>query len=195
MKKILLLSILISFPINAAPPVTHQFTNGTTIEASQVNANYQELADRIEAADVSTNLQSLSTDVGILQGQVLQLQSQLDQLNTQNKKQLIGATIGTIPYSQILNRFEVVSLCQSEFTESTVCSIEDINNTVNIPALSMLPVDRGALIIDIDNVSSNYGLRCLASNGYINTNVFADLSSLGTSSLGCVENINIACCR
>ena len=44
--------LIASSPAFAAPPVQHIFSNGQSADANQVNENFQELADRIEAVPV-----------------------------------------------------------------------------------------------------------------------------------------------
>ena len=112
-KKAIIIFSIITSVSSAAPPVTHQFTNGTTIEAAQVNANYQELADRIE----------------VLQNQVVQLQ------NIQ-PKQLVGFTLSTIGATQSRNYIVLTNLCQAEFPGSRVCNTREIAETVNYPTLT-----------------------------------------------------------
>ena len=185
MKKLFLFSItLFSATLYAAPPVTHQFTNGTTIEASQINSNYQELADRIEAINKTAEVTGLSTDVTVLQGQVQLLQTQLLQAISNNSKQLIGFTTSTILSAQTSHYLNSVSVCQYDFPGSTVCIGDDIKNTVNIPVLLG---NEGAMIY-----TSKTGIGvspvCLHSNGRMESNV-------GATGSRCNVDIKIACCR
>ena len=150
-KKAIILISLFTSTVGAAPPVTHQFTNGTTIEASQINSNYQELADRIET----------------LQNQVVQLQ------NIQ-PKQLVGFTIATVSVGQTQQAFTLHQLCQSEYPNSSMCTSQDIKNTINIPAL----VDGTAAWIYQETVNT-----C--------NRVF----STGTISSDCGLTLGVACCR
>ncbi len=186
MKNLLLLSLLtFSSLLYAAPPVTHQFTNGTTIEASQVNSNYQELADRIEAADVSINIQGLSTDVGVLQGQVLQLQNALAGLSIQNNKQLVGFTSITFaPGGGLRNYLDNIALCQSEFPGSSLCTVDDIYNTTLLP---LLPTSSGGVAFLRNSSGAGITPYCVTSKGDVEAGV------IGTSSCGI--NTKLACCK
>ena len=184
--RILLPFLMVGFSaiVNAAPPVTHQFTNGTTIEAAQVNANYQELADRIEVSDNTATVNGLSTNVSVLQGQVQLLQTQLEQALSKNNKQLIGFTTTTILSAQTSHYLNSITVCQNDFPGSTVCVGDDIKNTVNVPTL---PENSGAMIY-----TSRTGIivnpLCLLSNGRMESNV-------GNTGSACVIDIKIACCR
>lgn len=185
MKNLLLLSLLtFSSLLYAAPPVTHQFTNGTTIEASQVNSNYQELADRIEAADVSINIQGLSTDVGVLQGQVLQLQNALAGLSIQNNKQLVGFTSVAFTQGGVFNNLDNIALCQSEFPGSTLCTVDDIYNTTLLP---LLPTSSAGLAFLRNSSGGARTPYCVNSKG--------DIDAGGIGAASCSINTKLACCK
>ena len=168
----------------AAPPVTHQFTNGTTIEAAQVNANYQELADRISAIDTTVTVQVLSTDVGVLQGQVLQLQNALAGLTNQNNKQLVGFTSITFAPGGLLNYLDNIALCQSEFPGSSLCTVDDIYNTTLLP---LLPTSSGGVAFLRNSSGAGITPYCVTSKGDVEAGV------IGTSSCGI--NTKLACCK
>ncbi len=100
----------------AAPPVTYQFTNGTTIEASQINSNYQELADRIEA-----------------------LQNQINELKGLSPKQLVGFTSVTYTSDQARGYPKINSDCDSQFTGSMMCKSSDIANSFQVSGIPSTP--------------------------------------------------------
>ena len=203
MKKLFLFSItLFSLTLNAAPPVTHQFTNGTTIEASQVNANYQELADRIEVVDKTAEVISLSTDVSVLQGQVVSLQNQITQLQNVQPKQLVGFT--TADAATTSNYLALTVQCQVEFVDSRICTTKEIVETVNIPTLPsgvsarVAPSSYNSISLDggtskiveafVGDVGST-NARCLT--------VTSNLTSGGGFFVGCssTSGYKVACCR
>ncbi len=198
MKKIiiLLLPLCISIAANAAPPVTYQFTNGTTIEASQVNANYQELADRIATSDTTAIVQGLSTDVGVLQSQVLQLQ------NIQ-PKQLVGFTAADATSSS--DYLALTAQCQLEYPDSRICSTKEIIETVNIPVLS---ADTSARVAPSGNYSVAIGSGALRvyegfagpvsdnTEEYLNSVSGCLRYSTGSGfSANCNSGPKVACCR
>ena len=174
MKKLFLVVAIFTPSVFSAPPVTHQFTNGTTIEASQVNSNYQELADRIEA----------------LQNQVVQLQ------NTQ-PKELVGFTATTFPQSQSKSYFILNAACESEFTGSKICNTIEIANSSIIPALDasssawVKPSYKG-----ITGTTSPLLAEEIVGVAY-NTADCIQVDANGTFSVSCDNPLNksVACCR
>ncbi len=174
MKKLFLFSITIfSLTLNAAPPVTYQFTNGTTIEASQVNANYQELADRIEV-----------------------LQNQVNTMKSNAQMSLVGFT--TALTSNNNGEFTKLSqLCYAEFADSRICNIKEALETVNPPALGasekawvmsngVIAVSAGSGSISIlDSIIGVGSTNCLSFN------------STGKTSGACngTDQYRVACCR
>ena len=176
---------LYSNALFAAPPVTYQFANGTTIEASQVNANYQELADRIEVSDNTATVNGLSTDVSVLQGQVLQLQNELAGLTVQNKKQLAGFTAATIPLNSRENTLDNIALCQSEFLGSALCTVNDIYNTTVLP---ILPSNSGGIVFEINSSGWARTVYCANSKGLVS-------SDTTSGSSPCAINTKLACCK
>ena len=179
-KAIILISLFASISY-AAPPVTYQFTNGTTIEASQINSNYQELADRIE----------------VLQNLLLTLQS-----NTQ--KSLIGYTTALSTNSNG-EYIKLSQLCYSEFNDSRICTSKEVLETVNPPTLGVTerawamptsiipsPTTAGISYDSFTGVGGGDTLESSINCLSIGTNQPLDAS--------CADNFNlyqyrVACCR
>ena len=176
-KKAIILFSFITSVSSAAPPVTYQFTNGATIEASQVNGNYQELADRIEV-----------------------LQNQVTQLQNLKPKQLVGfTTADTMTGSNFLT---LTKQCQSEFTGSRICNTREIIETVNIPTL---PVNVSARVaptkftsidggIVIEEVIGRFG-SSISSCIYVDSDGIIEEGS-GFKVTGCEPSgKKVACCN
>lgn len=179
MIKLILSPLLcISNLLNAAPPVTYQFSNGTTIEASQVNGNYQELADRIE----------------ILQNQITSLQ------NIQ-QKQLVGFT-AAVAISR--NPLRMTAQCQTEYPNTRVCTAKEVMETIDLPVIPDNVIVRVVPDLGLDSTPGSAGysnsiylgaelgvdsLSCLAfSTGTATTDSKPFLAS-------CNAGFKIACCR
>ena len=172
-KKAVILFSLITSVSSAAPPVTHQFTNGTTIEASQINSNYQELADRIE----------------VLQNQVTQLQ------NIQ-PKQIIGFTSAD---ANSFNPLGLTAQCQIEFANSRVCTSKEIIETTVIPTL---PVNAFARVMPVNLQTQGLSAGVVSSNGglMVNYGKCATFSTSTTSEDLLISNcsltgVKVACCQ
>ena len=172
-KKVIVLFSLITSVTNAAPPVAHQFTNGTTIEASQVNANYQELADRIEV-----------------------LQNQINTMQSNAPKSLVGFT--TALSSNSNGEFTKLSqLCYAEFADSRICNTKEARETVNPPVLGaserawvmsneVIAITAGSSAqLVIDSISGVGNPNCLS------------LDSSGKTFGACnnTDQYRVACCR
>lgn len=179
-KMLLFLAVCVSTSINAAPPVTHQFTNGTTIEASQVNANYQELADRIE----------------VLQNQVLTLQNN-------SQKTLIGytAAYSTNSYGEYV---KLSNICYSEFIDSRICSSKEAIETINPPSLGN--TDRAWVrptSLKVTSSGGYYDSFSGLSGSYASPESSIRCMSIGLNpemKLGCSDNFGlvqykVACCK
>ena len=176
-KKAVIIFSFITSVSSAAPPVTHQFTNGTTIEASQINSNYQELADRIES-----------------------LQSQLTIFQSQQSKQLIGFT--TADAISDTNFLTLTTQCQNEFTGSRICNTREIIETVNIPTLPVnvsarvaptkfTSIDGGFVIEEIIGKVGSSTPVCL----YVDSDgIIANGSGFKVTGCGSLGK-KVACCR
>ena len=202
--KLLLLLMFISTSLNAAPPVTHQFTNGTTIEASQVNANYQELADRIEVSDNTLAVTTNSSEIAVLQGQITSLQNQLTALQTITQKQFIGFTSAD---ALSRNYLRMTAQCQSEYAGSRVCTVKEIVETVDLPVIPDNVTARVApeLGLDADYGGSTSILSSIYLGNQISQNTLSCLIySTGTAVIDSIpfsancsttDSYKVACCR
>ncbi len=106
MKRIIIIaSLIISFNVYAAgDPVPNIFTAGESIVASEFNANFQELANRID------NLQT----------------------NNSSLLQFVGNSSGTI--DGISGVRAMTELCQVTHPISRICTTEEYTKTINFPA-------------------------------------------------------------
>ena len=201
--RILLPFLMVGFSaiVNAAPPVTHQFTNGTTIEASQVNANYQELADRIEVSDNILTVTTNSSEIAVLQGQIIGLQNQLTSLQNVSQKQLIGFTTADVVSR---NPLRMTAQCQAEFTGSRVCTVREIIETVNLPILPENVTARVApsLGMDSQDLSSSFyslylgnGVNASSISCLYYTTGSATIDNSTPFGASCNVGFKVACCR
>ncbi|MFL0810028.1 MAG: hypothetical protein K6L76_06415 [Agarilytica sp.] len=88
MKKILPItlatSLISSLTFAQATPVTNQFSSGQPARASEVNANFQELADRIEtnATDINTNTSNITTNTSSISSNAGSISANTGTINT-----------------------------------------------------------------------------------------------------------------
>jgi hypothetical protein len=181
MKRILLLLLLVSSTTNAAPPVTYQFTDGTTIEAPQINANYQELADRIEL-----------------------LQNQIASMQNNAQKSIIGFTTALSTTNETGHFAKFSQLCYAEFVDSRICNTKEVRETVNPPLLgvgerawvmptNIIPVEVGSTAIKYDSIS---GLGTTGGNGSgcLSVDVNGAYDQFCNNNFG-PNQYRVACCK
>ncbi len=203
MKSIIAAAIALIFAQNsyAAPPVTHQFTNGSTIEAAQMNSNFQELADRIEVVDNRAAVTTNSSEIAALKSLVSSLQSQVESLQNLNSRVLVGYTSIDYPGDQSRHYLKLNSQCDLDFPGSRLCSTTELSNSNNInpvPAAGAWVKPRYTSIAasvpytSIDEMAGelkNYSCVHLTSAGILQ--VSEDIFSSGCT----LKVLPAACCR
>lgn len=140
--------IITGLVVAAGAPVTNQFTAGDPIVANDINANFQELADRNDVTQTAVtqtqgDVTTLQSDLAVLQGTVSSIS------NSGSSRQLVGFSSGTAAGDAGIKVF--TELCDADFAGSGMCTSEEIVKTksfANLPVIStsawVLPVLAGS---------------------------------------------------
>jgi hypothetical protein len=197
---LLVASLIFPVRILAAPPVTHQFTNGTTIEAAQMNANFQELADRIEVIDIRPAVTTNTSDIAALQAQLTSLQDQLNTLQSQKPKLLVGYSVTTFSKEQAVEHIRLNSACNADFPGSTLCSTVEMSSSTFLTPAPTSSAWLKPKFVSITNGTAGIlfsdeviGLVRPENCHYINASgkIISDSTSFGN----CDFTLPAACCR
>lgn len=129
--------VICGFVSAAGTPVTNQFSAGNPIIANDINADFQELADRNAATQASvtqnqSNISTLQSDVAALQGNISTI------TNSGSLKHLVGFSSGTTLGSGGLK--VMTDLCGSDFPGSRICTSEEIVKSTSFPTITVTAV-------------------------------------------------------
>lgn len=175
------------YVIAAGAPVSNQFIAGDPIIANDVNANFQELADRIDV-----NSTAISQ---MLEGQL---------------RQIVGFSTTTVTGHAGLKA--ITEACSSDFPGSRICTSEEIVKSTNFPSITpyaeawVLPVLSGSgnpgsevntapALDKYSGIGFNDG-RYLTCGGWAGSNLQALVvtTEFRFMLVGCASARNVACC-
>ena len=174
----------------AGDAVTHSFSAGGSIVATEMNANFQDLANRNDATQ--TQVTQNATAISNLQS------------NEVAVLQYLGNTSTTLDGGQGIRTMN--ELCQASFSGSRMCTTEEYANTITFPTAELdeawtrpvlVGLDTSTSMDSISEQSSSYGLAC---SGWSSTHpstkgmVVSGSGKMTTNSCAVSSPVKVSCC-
>ncbi len=172
----------------AGDAVTHSFSAGGSIVATEMNANFQDLANRNDATQ--TQVTQNATAISNLQS------------NEVAVLQYLGNTPTTLDGGQGIRAMN--ELCQASFSGSRMCTTEEYANTITFPAAELddawirpviVGLDASSAMDTISGQSSSYGLACAGWSSLMPSAKGMVVSGSGEMTTNsCASPVKVSCC-